>query len=558
MPFNLNVQPYQAPAGQTAVPAPVTSTAGFNLNVQPYQAPGATPPPQKMGSGMAFVDNFNNAVNKLTTGIIAPLFSARAVAQGRSFFANAAAEAEQQHPTASMLGGLAGNIATAIPAAVAMPEMGMLGATGLGAAYGAATLPEGNQTRASNTLFGGAMGAVGGALGALAGKIGEMLPSAKLASAASQGDTNVGLQQAGNRLGVPISPLETNDSLPFQNMVASQLKTNPEQAGQLAKVVAAREGQLQGTLGEIGQSVLKDPQGNPISLEQSHALSTGIYENLKPQIIAPENLTNIVPQADKPNSYIQRLYQAAHSSKSNINFDNVQPGSFEDLLNTNKYIDDRIKTASNAVNGAVNKGVTSGTKSAGEQDLQDAKNTIEQAMSTVDPNGTYPAAKQMVAQQSFVKSLNNAVSGAKLSKPGQTTGTTQDIYNKLLSTSGKQKAFIRSVGSLGGDVQKAQDYATVLNGLQKSPIQGLLGSKAGMGEGVSLKDLGELGIVGHFLGPHLAAAGAGASVAMKASENKGLFNSLFNKALPTNMSPFSGIQQGLNTAGIAGANESTS
>lgn len=495
--------------------------------------------PQKQDNSsalMAGIAGFNESVNSLASGILKVInmtdpYSnrrtqfAQHLENSRNAYIQAANQASQAHPVAATLGRLSGDVAQAIPAMMAG------GPSFIGQAIAGGVLGGAQDTdkRAANAILGTVLGSAGALAQKGAGKISELLPKGQAAKFAKETPIQQDVLQAGAELGVDISPIEASNSINLRSAPANKISMNTKKMAELQPKLIDREIKLQGAIQDIKQSVLTGPDGQPMDLDTAKELKNNMYASLNPRQIPEDKLVDLIPKAtDEGTTFTKRLYEEAHSPSSGLNFDNVAPGSFEDIYKTRQYINDKIKTLDTSLGTAANQGKSSGKKGAASIDLKQAKDQFTAALKSVDEGGLAQA-ENLSKKIAFVDKMDLDISKAGVSSPFFDVPTSQDIYKKMLSTPEKQKAFINKVTKLGGQGKQAANLVKVLKNLHESPIEGLLGKNPHSTKSVSNATLGKLGGAAYMFGPGVAATGFGASIGLGKLGSDYWFNQLFKK-----------------------------
>lgn len=490
------------------------------------------------GAAMAFIKNFNNSIDQVATGIIAPLFPQRAIEQSRAFKRSAAEESAKQYPWSAALGNLAANIGMTAPLAVATGGLGaarnIAVTADAGAALGFAANPE-EGSRTQNAIIGGVGGAVGGAIGSAVQGIAKALPLNKIATFASQGGKNTDAETAANKLGVELSPFETTEAINLRRAPLEKIGMNPDRAAELDAALSTREAKLLQVFDEIKQSVTPDGE------------SSKIYEVLKPRQISEEFTNKIIPLSDSKNlTYAQRLYKDAHEA---LNFEGIKPGSFDDLLKVKKHIDDKINTLNTAMGSAMKKGKSSGSKSAQEIDLLGVKSKLNEAMLSVSSPEELPLAKKFIAQQSVLDKMDYAINSIKLKKAGQKTPAITQIFNKLASTKGSTKELIADITHANGDVEKVKNFVEVMRAIQDSPLDKLVG-KNQFASSMPLKEAAEAGVAGMVTDPTIGGGVFASKVGGKMLSSKRYFDQIWKPVPELNATPGQTAKQVISGGGI--------
>lgn len=495
---------------------------------------GGPPPGLEDTKALSFIAGFSDSISKLATGIVRSVLPENSsidntVMSSRNFVKMASNIAAIPHPAIHALGEVSGSVAAAVPLAMVAPEAGALATIGIstagGALYGAATNPEKGETRSNNAVIGGITGLVGGAMGAALSGIAKRFPTNRIAEYGALGRPNKEVESAATRLGVEVSPFESNDSLVLKQALGKKTALNPQQITELSQHVKGRDEQLKQAFDDVVSSIAPTQD------------ATAIYNTLKPRIIPTTALGDIMPQANtaKPN-YAQRLYTEAHSPSSGLNFDAVQAGTFEDLLKTRQYISSKIKGLDTAVNAAGKQGVSSGAKGAAAKDLKDVKTQLTKALMSVSTKDELPVAESIVKKAGAIKNIQAKINDIPLTDPESASPSALQLFKQIAGTESKRNNFLKSVERNGGDIQKAKDFITVAQSLQNSPVEALLKKNTFNSSPFNVNDLAKTGAASYVAGPEVAAMGLGAKIANKALTNKAYYKQIF-KDLPKKGSP---------------------
>lgn len=470
----------------------VSKAASFGGNANNATTAPA-PQPKGPGAFMSFVTGFNNSVDQLSIGALQGLGQAIGMktpgldaALMRSN--QEAAMASAAHPTATFLGGLTGDLGKYLPLGVAggTSLAGMVGSGAIGSAIiGGAEAPEEGETRFSNAGEQGLIGALGGAVGygINAGmKLGKaaIQKGASLIGDAAKNVTSEGAEQsvkefaenapsvggmsgleqaadaeaAAKRLGTFLSGTESTASPVLRNLALKEVQKTPERSAQVQQIVMDRDAALSGAFKGLAKDV------NPATIQETQGQATALYNELKPRQL-PVGAINKLMQQD---SYVGKLYLDAHKV---LNFENVKPGSWEDLDLVRKHIDDKIKYTMTSLMGAQAKGQSSGSGGAIINDLLTAKDEVTTAMRSVDPEDLMSKADTLWGKAAFEKSLNVNLNKFNPDKP-----MGPQIYKKYFSTPEKQAAFLSKMERFGTEegVQKTKDLINVMSKIQDSPL----------------------------------------------------------------------------------------
>lgn len=546
----------QKPSGSTPV-----NTTGFDYSKfqASTQQQGGPPPGLEDTKGLSFATGFANAVDKLRTGILNAVTPAgstihTALNNSREFVRHATSLSSAINPKTTTLGEVAGNVAIAAPLVSATGGLGAPAAiaanTAIGAGLGLATNPEDGESRQNNATVGGITGLIGGIIGSGVQGIAKMLPVAKMAKFAEQAPKHEDVIQAGKNLGVEVSPFEASDSVNLRNAIIKKVKMDPAKADDLANHLNAREQQLQQVF-----------QANVAKVGPDNKEESAIYESLKPKQIPEEHLTGIIPKDGEKQTYIQRQYTEAHKESSNINFEEVKPGSFEDLLNTKKYIDTKIQTLNTSLGKSASKGVSSGTKGTAEGDLITAKKQIQKALLSVSSNEDLQMAEQYAKQGGFVSYIKGKIGDIKLGR-NQTTPSSEQIHDKLFGTKNSTKEFNQKLdNAVKGHpdkeaiLQSLGDWKKVTSGLKDSPVEKLMKQNAFAPSGLSVKNAALATAAGVAVDPTTAAVGLFGNMAAKASSSKSYFNHIWNPIPELKTVPGQTAKQVIQQGGILSGQE---
>lgn len=556
--FNLDSFPdaNQGESPSVGQQQPQQNPSQFNL--EQFPDAGQQNKPEQMGAGMAFLSNFNNAIDRLATGIIAPLFPQRAVAQSRAAKQSAADLGKQQHPIASMLGNVTGNIAGSLPLAAATSGLGpaasIAASAAGGAALGFATNPNEGESRVTNAEIGAVSGLAGGTAGVAAGKILKSLPLNKISKFFSQGTESKDVEQAAQRLGVEVSPYETTSSVNARAALPSKTNMTPDRAKQLSDALLERNTQLKQSFDETLNTIIPNRQAE-----------TDIYNSLAPRQIADEKLQDIIPQAgDKTLTYPQRLYKEAHDPKTGIDFADVKPGSFQDIKMTRDYINSKLDSATTGIVSAGGKGQSSTIKGPVASSLRNAKKNFTDALHSVSTPDELPKAEQMAKEGGFADYVKTKLSKIYLKEAGQQAPEPGQVYNKLFGTTEAKNNFYKKLNNaLAGRedkeeiLQKFNDWETVMSQLKDSPVEKLLGKNQFQSQAPT-KELGEAGLATYMAGPTIGATAFGARVGGKMLNSKRYFDQIWKPVPEFNPNVGRGTQTGFTEAGLLAGQEANS
>lgn len=508
-----------------AQPLPQSGNAGVNNTAG---SPNLPPPGLGDTKALSFLTGFTDSVTKLTAGIvkaITPADSAinKSMDATRAAISRANTLSSAINPISTTAGHVAGMVAKSAPAAIALGGMSIpaqiAGYTAASALEGALENPENGQTRGSNAAMGGIAGLAGSTAGGLVQGIAHLIPATQIAKFASQGTIKPEVESAAKNLGIEVSPFEASNSATLKKALQDKTIMTPDKIEGISKHLAAREDKLKGVFNDIMKSV-EPAKGGKTQSE--------IYAELNPRQIAPEHLGSIIPQEGKPANYVQRLYQEAHT-ESRVNWENIKPGSFEDLHEVSKYISKVIKGDTTAMETAGKQGVSSGIKGAEAKSLREAQGKIKDAMMTVSKEDELPVANELAKKKGFM--TNIAAKVQAVANQGEEPSAIQ-ILKAVAGTKAKEAYFLKSIANRGGDVQKAKDFLEVTKTIQKSPVQKLLDKPMKSSDfAISTKDVGTAGILGYVTNPVIAGGTFLGSIAKRGLTSKAYYNQIF-KELP--------------------------
>lgn len=522
------------PQTEQAQPQTPQPTQGFDISkAQPLPQSGnqeANNAPPTESKGMSFINGFNDSVNKLAIGMMKAITPSggvieHALDRDRNSYIHAANISKSINPTSTLLGHIAGGIAKSAPLAVAAPAsiLGQIAAyTGGSAVEGALENPDSGESRTSNAIIGGIQGLAGSTAGGLIQGVAHLIPSTQIAKYAAQGSIKPEVAQASKNLGIEVSPFEANSSPTLKKALQDKTIMTPDKLEGITKHLQAREEKLQSTFNDVMKSV--EPA-------QGGKTQSDIYKELNPRQIEPQHLGNILPpkpvvdeatgQATTPKlNYVQKLYNEAHTN-SRVNWENITPGSFEDLHEVSKYISNVIKGDTTAMATAGKQGVSSSVKGAEAQSLREAQGKIKDAMMTVSSKDELPVANELAKKKGFATNISSKIEA--IANQGEAPSSIQ-ILKAVAGTKAKENYFLKSVANRGGDVQKAKDFLEVTKAIQNSPLEKLLKKPMKSSDfGVTTKDVGQAGITAYVLGPAVAGAGFLGGLAKRGLTSKGYY-----------------------------------
>lgn len=510
---------------------------------QAGQAP-SSPPGMENTQGLSFVAGFMDSVSKLRTGILKALTpeggsTEQALDQSRDFYKGVSGLASQINPKSTSLGKFVGEAAPAGLLAAVAPQSipGQVAYyTGTGAALGALENPEDGKTRTMGGVVGGLSGLAGGLAGGTIQGITKNLPTRQISELASKGELDDKVVKAAKNLGVEISPFEASSSLSLQKALQDKTIMTPDRLQELHGFIENRNQKLLGSFNDIMESVA--PKGS----------ASEIYHALNPRQIAPEKLSNILPQEGKPLGYLQNLYQEAHNSR--MNFEGVTPGSFEDLHKVKKYIGGLLKTDTTAMSAAAKQGISSSAKGAEAADLKAAKAKIQDALMSVSSKEELPVATEMAKKGGFIKNITAKIEAIATKGKGLTP---EQLHTAVAGTPAKEKYFLNTIAARGGDVQKAKDFLDVMGKIKDSPLPKLLGKNMKGGDyGISPKDVGVAGMTAYVTNPQIATGSFLGSLLLRAGGSKAYYKQIF-KDLPVQKELSQVPGQVAGGAGLVGA-----
>lgn len=529
---------FQTQGQEAGKPVPVNTIKFDYSQFENQERANQGPPPGLENTqALSAVTGFANVVSKLTAGIINKFTPAgntinNAANSSRDFVRHATELSRQVNPVSTSLGELAGEITKTAPLVAATGGLGAaasIAATTAGsAAMGYLDNPEDGQSREGNAAAAGIGGLVGSSIGSAVQGIMKMLPTSKIAKFAAEAGKNTEAEAAAKNLGVEVSPFESTKSVNLAKAPLQKIGMTPDRAATLDKALVERETKLTDVLNTTMQKVAPDRE-----------LESSIYNNLAPRQIDETITSKIMPSTDTKAapSYVQRLYKEAHDPKTGINFEGVKPGSFEDLKITRDYINSKIDSVGASVATAGKKGASSTIKGPVAQSLKNAKKVYTEALHSVSSPEELPVAEQLAKQSGFMKYVDDKISKISLSESGQANPTPVQIYKKLFGSPIAKKNFYSKLdNALANHPEKAaikqtfKDWETVMNQIQDSPLDKLLGKNQFQSR-IPVKEMGEAGLATYAAGPVVGATTFGSRVGGKMISSKGYFNQIW-KPLP--------------------------